>query len=79
MVSIVQFGREWEITTREDYEQAMEVLDSNEFAANMSDDFRREQKELAEIERQRAQVQEKAHALNLIGGKHNDRIQTVPH
>ena len=67
MVSIVQFGREWEITTREDYEQAMEVLDSNEFAANMSDDFRREQKELAEIERQRAQVQEKAHALNLIG------------
>ena len=69
MVSIVEFGREWEITTREDYEHAMEVLDSNEFAANMSDDFRREQQELAEIERQRAQVQSKAHALNLIGGK----------
>ena len=67
MVSIVQFGREWEIATREDYDMAMEVLDSNEFAANMSDDFRREQKELAEIERQRAQVQSKAHALNLIG------------
>ena len=67
MVSIVQFGREWEITTREDYDRAMEVLDSNEFAANMSDDFRREQQELAEIERQRAQVQEKAHALNLMG------------
>lgn len=69
MVKLVEFGREWEITTREDYEQAMEVFDSNEFAANMSDDFRLEQKELAEIERQRAQVQEKAHALNLIGGK----------
>ena len=67
MVSIVQFGREWEITTREDYDRAMATLDSNEFAANMSDDFRREQKELHEIERQRAQVQEKAHALNLIG------------
>lgn len=67
MVSIVQFGREWEITTREDYDRAMATLDSNEFAANMSDDFRREQKELAEIERQRAQVQSKAHALNLIG------------
>lgn len=67
MVELVEFGREWEITTREDYDRAMEVLDSNEFAANMSDDFRREQQELAEIERQRAQVQEKAHALNLIG------------
>ena len=67
MVELVEFGREWEITTREDYDRAMEVLDSNEFAANMSDDFRREQKELAEIERQRAQVQSKAHALNLIG------------
>lgn len=69
MVELVKFGREWEITTREDYDRAMEVLDSNEFAANMSDDFRRAQKELHEIERQRAQVQEKAHALNLIGGK----------
>lgn len=67
MVELVEFGREWEITTREDYDRAMATLDSNEFAANMSDDFRREQKELAEIERQRAQVQEKAHALNLIG------------
>ena len=66
MVELVEFGREWEITTREDYDRAMEVLDSNEFAANMSDDFAREQKELAEIERQRAQVQSKAHALNLI-------------
>ena len=67
MVELVKFGREWEITTREDYDRAMEVLDSNEFAANMSDDFRREQKELHEIEKQRAQVQEKARALNLIG------------
>ena len=67
MVEIVEFGREWEITTREDYDRAMATLDSSEFAANMSDDFRREQKELHEIERQRAQVQSKAHALNLIG------------
>lgn len=67
MVELVEFGREWEITTQEDYDRAMATLDSNEFAANMSDDFRREQKELAEIERQRAQVQSKAHALNLIG------------
>ena len=67
MVELVEFGREWEITTQEDYDRAMATLDSNEFAANMSDDFRREQKELHEIARQRAQVQEKAHALNLSG------------
>ena len=56
MVQMVRFGRVWEINSREDYEKALDVLDSNKFCAMMSDDFHREMEERAEIERQRKQV-----------------------
>ena len=36
-MDLVVSGRKWEINTREDYDKAMEVLDGNEFCANMSE------------------------------------------
>ena len=49
----VDYKKEWEINTKEDYENAMKTLDENEFIAEMSDDFRYWQSEKEEVRRQR--------------------------
>lgn len=66
MASIVQFDRKWEINSREDYEKAMQELDDNEFTAEMSDDFWRWQKEIAEVRDQRAEVRYQAIKKGII-------------
>lgn len=65
-MSIVKMGRKWEINTKEDYNKAMEILDGNEFCAEMSDDFFRSNKEKAEVARQRAEVIAQARAKGII-------------
>lgn len=59
-------GRKWEINTLEDYENAMEELDGNEFIAEMSDDFSYWQSEKAEVAAQRAQVISQAKEKGII-------------
>ena len=59
-MTLVVMDRKWEINTKEDYDKAMEVLDGNEFCANMSDDFYRYNIEMAEIRLQRYSVQRQA-------------------
>jgi len=65
-MSLVTFGKKWEITTKEEYTKALEVLDGNEFCARMSDDYGREKRERAEIDRQRAEVEEQAKEKGII-------------
>lgn len=59
-MTMVVKGKQWEINTLEEYTTAMEILDGNEFIANMSDDWRQAENELREIERQRREVQKQA-------------------
>ena len=65
-MGIVKFGREWVIKTIEDYENALKVLDGNEFIAEMSDDFGAWKREKAEVARQRDDVKRQAVALGII-------------
>lgn len=65
-MSMVQMGKKWEITTIEEYNKAMEVLDGNEFIARMSDDYEMEKRECAEIDRQRADVTKQAKEKGII-------------
>ena len=62
-MEMVKMGRTWEINSREDYDNAMKVLDGNEFIAMMSDDYYYYRREMDEVARQRrvvnAQAQEK--------------------
>ena len=63
---MVKFGRIWKIETAEDYRTAIETLKDNEWYAMMGegvDNFRRE---MAEIERQRADVTAQARARGII-------------
>lgn len=55
-MDVVKFDRKWEINTQEELEHALETLDGNEFIANMSDDYSRTRSEVAEVDRQRADV-----------------------
>lgn len=65
-MSLVTFGKKWEITTKEEYENALEILDGNEFCAQMSDDYGRERRERAEIDRQRYDVNKQAKEKGII-------------
>ena len=65
-MDLVKMGKKWEINSREDYDKAMEILDGNEFCAQMSDDFYYWQRELAEVARQRAEVNAIAKAKGII-------------
>jgi len=65
-MDIVKKGKKWEINTKEDYDRAMEILDGNEFCAQMSDDFYYWKTELAEVARQRAEVTAQAKAKGII-------------
>lgn len=66
MAQLVKFGREWEINTKEDYDNAMEILAQNDFCAEMSDDFSVWQKEKEEVRRQRAVVKARAQEKGII-------------
>ena len=65
-MSTVKMGRKWEINTKEDYDKAIEILDDNEFCAEMSDDFFRSNRERAEVARQRAEATAQARAKGII-------------
>lgn len=65
-MELVKMGREWIIKTAKDYEKAMEILDGNDFCAEMSDDFSAWKREKAEVARQRASVKAQAVALGII-------------
>ena len=65
-MTLVRFGKHWNIETVADYEKAMETLADNEFCANMSDDYNRTWEELGEIQRQRRDVITQAKAKNII-------------
>jgi hypothetical protein len=65
-VDIIKMGRKWEINTKEDYDKAMEILDGNEFCAEMSDDFSCWRREKEEVTRQRADVTAQARTKGII-------------
>ena len=65
-MDIIKKGRKWEITTKEDYDKAMEVLEGNKFCAMMSDDFYYYTRELEEYERQKADVIAQAKAKGIL-------------
>ncbi len=65
-MDLVKMGKQWEINSREDYDKAMEILDGNEFCAQMSDDFYYWKRELEEVAKQRAEVNAIAKAKGII-------------
>lgn len=65
-MDLVKMGKKWEINSREDYDKAMEILDGNEFCAEMSDDFSAWKREKAEVAKQRAEVTAQAKAKGII-------------
>lgn len=66
MAQLVKFNREWNIQTKADYDEAMDILAQNEFCAEMSDDFSVWQREKDEVRRQRAVVNAQAKAKGII-------------
>lgn len=66
MAQLVKFNREWNINTKAEYDEAMEILAQNDFCAEMSDDFSVWQREKEEVRRQRAVVTEQAKAKGII-------------
>lgn len=65
-MDLVKMGKKWEINSREDYDKAMEILDGNEFCAEMSDDFSAWKREKAEVAKQRAEVNAIAREKGII-------------
>lgn len=61
----VQFGKQWEIKSYDDYIKAMDILEENLFVARMSDCFAVEMEETAEISRQRRDVMKQFVALDI--------------
>lgn len=62
----VKYGRTWDITTKAEYDAAMEELDGNDFCAEMSDDYSVTRSEQAEVFNQRAEVIRQAKERGLI-------------
>lgn len=62
----VQFNRKWEINTLEDYENAIKVLDDNDYCAEMSDSYEVTKREHHEVSRQRFEVILQAREKGLI-------------
>lgn len=62
----VKYGRTWNITTKAEYDAAMEELDGNDFCAEMSDDYSVTRSEQAEVSHQRAEVIRQAKERGLI-------------
>ena len=65
-VSLVKYGKKWEINSRADYDAAMKELDDNEFCANMSDDYSVTSREIAEIDAQRWMINKTAREKGII-------------
>ena len=65
-MGIVKFGREWIIKTIEDYENAINILDGNDFIADMGEGLNQWRREKEEIARQRADVKRQAVTLGII-------------
>jgi hypothetical protein len=65
-VSLVRYGRKWEINSRADYDAAMKELDDNEFCANMCDDYSRTLCEIAEVNAQRRAINKIAREKGII-------------
>ena len=65
----VIFDRKWEINTDDDFLKAIEILDGDEFIANMSDSYARTAAEVAEVNRQRKEVILQAMAKGIISGR----------
>jgi hypothetical protein len=65
-MGIVKIGRKWIIKTAEDYEKALEILDGNDFIADMGEGLDQWRREKDEIARQRADVKRQAVALGII-------------
>jgi hypothetical protein len=57
---------QWEINTKEDYENAMKNLNDRQFIADMSDDFRCWRSETAQVELERADVKRQAREKGII-------------
>lgn len=53
---MLEYGKQWNINTLEDFTNAMETIDTWLFYASMSDDYQRELKEKAEANRQMRDV-----------------------
>ena len=56
----------WEIKTKEDYDNAIADLNHRQFLAEMSDDFRCWRSETTQIERERADVKRQAKEKGII-------------
>ena len=57
---------QWEINTKEDYENAMKNLNDRQFIADMSDDFRCWRSEIEQVELERADVKRQAREKGII-------------
>ena len=57
---------QWEINTKEDYDNAMENLNHRQFLAEMSDDFRCWKSETAQVELERSDVKRQAKEKGII-------------
>lgn len=65
-MDIIKMCCKWEINTKEDYDKAVKTLENNKFCAMMSDDYRRQERELEEYNRQMAIVKAQARDKKII-------------
>lgn len=65
-MDIIKMGRKWEINTKEDYDKAIKMLENNKFCAMMSDDYRRQERELEEYRHQMAIIKAQARDKGII-------------
>lgn len=62
----VIFDRKWVIKTQQDFDQAMDTLESDLFIANMSDSYARTRSEKIEIQKQLDDVTRQAKEAGLM-------------
>ena len=62
----VEYGKTWTVSTVDELNHVLDVLEENEFVAEMSDDFMRCEDEKNEITRQRKNVIRQAVEKNII-------------
>jgi len=63
---MLEFGKVWKVDTIDEFMKATNALDTYEFYADMSDDYRRAEREKAEIRRQRRELYSQASSKNLL-------------
>ena len=63
---MVEYGRKWEIKTAEDYRLAVETLENDEWIAMMGEGVEMFRREMAEIRRQRADIDTQARKQGII-------------